>query len=180
MLRLVLILLVAVGACLRLSATAQRPDRFIHQGQDHDLFCNPLEAYFEKEGKGRPAMFRDGVQSQSCLRGYVATWKIEQDRLYLVKIEKQYVKPSKKMKEQELEWRGIALDRIVEGAVPQQFANWYTGVLRIPQGRVLRFMNMAYNTIFEKELRVHIEQGRVKRLEELTFGPDGRVLGAAR
>lgn len=174
--RLVLLLFLASACVTRLVATAQRPDRFLHRGQDHDLFTNPLESYFQKEGKGRPALFREGIQASNCLRGYVATWKIEQDRLFLVKVEKQYFKPAKKNKEQETEWRPIPMERLVEGAVPPQFASWFTGVLRIPQGRILRFMNMGYNSIFEKELRIHVEQGKVRSLEELTFAADGRII----
>lgn len=45
------------------------------------------------------------------------------------------------------------------------FADWFSGVLRIPKGEVLRYAHMGFATIYEQELLVKIEQGVVVATE---------------
>jgi hypothetical protein len=66
-------------------ATAQAPDRLIYNGETYDLFSNPLESRYEKEN--RPSFWiAPNTRSSGNWRGYVATWEILNDQLYLVKI----------------------------------------------------------------------------------------------
>ena len=77
--------------------------------------------------------------STACWRGYQGTWKIENGRLFLVKLEGRYR---------------------LDGSEPL-LANWFTGVLRVPRGEQLRYVHMGFGTVFEMEIHVKIENGVV-------------------
>jgi hypothetical protein len=76
-----------------------------------------------------------------CWRGYVATWEIEDARLYLKAIDGPMagVPP---------EWRMTTTERVP--------ATWFTGLLRAPVGRLKRIP-----TGYEEELHFKIFEGRV-------------------
>ena len=77
--------------------------------------------------------------STACWRGYQGTWEIRDDRFYLVSIKGQY--------------------RL---ASPQPvLADWFTGVLRIPQRELLEYVHMGFGSVYERELHIKIEQGLV-------------------
>ena len=40
-------------------------------------------------------------------------------------------------------------------------ADWFTGVVRVPRGKLLRYIHMGFGSVFEKELHLKIEKGRV-------------------
>lgn len=71
---------------LQTFGTAQIPDLIIYKGDTLALYTNPLEDFFSKDNP-RPTSFGiAGCWSTACWRGYQATWLLENDVLYLVKI----------------------------------------------------------------------------------------------
>jgi hypothetical protein len=42
------------------------------------------------------------------------------------------------------------------------FAHWYTGTVRIPQGKILQYVHMGYGSTFERDLMLEIERGVLK------------------
>jgi hypothetical protein len=42
------------------------------------------------------------------------------------------------------------------------FAHWYSGTLRIPQGKQLKYVHMGYGSTFERDLFLEVERGVVK------------------
>ena len=62
--------------------TAQAAERLLHKGQDMTLCCNPLEPYLNSGAN--PLRFQ--APGTSLWRGYVGTWAIENQRLYLVSL----------------------------------------------------------------------------------------------
>jgi hypothetical protein len=77
--------------------------------------------------------------STACWRGYQGTWKIEDGRFSLVKLEGRYR---------------------LDGADPL-FADWFTGVLRVPRGEQLRYVHMGFGTVYEMEIHIKIDHGTV-------------------
>jgi hypothetical protein len=82
---------------------------------------------------------RGVIYSTACWREYVGTWEIKNGRFYLVGLEGRYR---------------------LAGDGPF-FADWFTGVLRIPRGEMIQYVHMGYGSIFEEEVHVKIEQGVV-------------------
>jgi len=40
-------------------------------------------------------------------------------------------------------------------------ADWFTGVLRVPRGEMLAYVDMGFGSVYEEELHIHVERGRV-------------------
>ena len=84
-------------------------------------------------------------------RGYVGTWEIIDGRLYLIELHG------------ELEGGGAAsLATGFPGFPDRVFAHWYSGTLRIPQGKMLKYLHMGYGSTYERDLFLEIEKGVVK------------------
>lgn len=127
--------------------TAQVPERLIYEGERLPLpFCPPLLEQDLRIRERTPEELQDCdpiIFSTACWRRYIATWEIKAGRLYLVEIEGRYKLAG-------------------EGPI---FADWFSGVLRIPKGEVLRYVHMGFATVYEQELLVKIEQGVVVATE---------------
>ncbi|MCK7591234.1 hypothetical protein M0G43_11665 [Subsaxibacter sp. CAU 1640] len=66
------------------NATRQYPDKIIIDGEEYFIRNNPLEPYFEKYPDRKP---KATIMSSALHRGYVATFKLKNKKLYLVDIE---------------------------------------------------------------------------------------------
>ena len=86
--------------------------------------------------------------STACWRRYIGTWEIKENRLYLVDV----------------------LGRFELLGDEPLFADWFSGTLRIPRGKLVKYVHSDFASIFEKELKITIEKGVVKEtnIEENT------------
>ena len=67
--------------------TAQIPDRLILDGDTVSLFDCPLEYYPERDLINPRSLFGgSGCFYTACWRNYIATWKVENDTLFLMEI----------------------------------------------------------------------------------------------
>jgi hypothetical protein len=126
--------------------TAQESDKIFIKGVQYSLFSNPLEDYWTEQNPRPPMKF----PSTSCYRGYVATWEIIHDGLYLIDVEFytphgtagiEYVFPLMKGKKIK--------------------AVWYTGELRIPLGDCIDYVHRDYDSIYESDWLISIVKGNV-------------------
>jgi hypothetical protein len=136
--------------------TAQVGEKIIVDGQETWMaFCPPLPI-------GHPrlvAVGGDRPTSTACWRGYVGTWELRQDRFYLV---------------------GVEGDFKLNGDEPI-FADWFTGVLRIPKGKILMYVHMGFGSVYEEELHIRITRGvavRKRLIDNRGKDSDRWVLGA--
>ncbi|MCU4154495.1 hypothetical protein J1N10_00790 [Carboxylicivirga sp. A043] len=132
--------------------THQIPDYLVIESDTFELYTNPLTAYLNF--KNEKAISHNELKSlhTACWRGYVATWKLENDSLFLTKIEG-------KNNNDEL----ISYDLIEEFGTSKVFAEWFTGTLISPRGKRLQFHNMGYASVYEREKQYHVWNGIVKR-----------------
>jgi len=78
--------------------------------------------------------------------------KIKNDKLYLLRIvEGGCGDDSPK----------VPLSKLFPGKKAPIFAEWYTGTLVVPEGKVLNYVHMGYQTTYEKELHIRISKGKV-------------------
>ncbi len=83
---------------------------------------------------------RDSIcRSTACWRGYQGVWEIRDGSLWLVSLA-----------------GGLRLtsDHPV-------LADWFTGVITVPQGEMLAYVHMGFESLFERELHIQVESGRV-------------------
>ena len=144
------------GAAL---ATTQRSEILYLDGQKHSLDSLPLEPYY---GPGNPRpKFR--APNTATWRGYIATWEIDQGVLYLKTIQA---------------WtdRGeVGLPALFPGQKGPVPAIWFTGKLKVPQGKILK--PAVPLPIYEKYLMITVEKGRVVNQEVIDNPGDTRSPG---
>jgi hypothetical protein len=124
--------------------TAQISDVIYFNGKKLNLFCEPLEEYFEKIGN-RPDF--EGPHS-GLWRGYIATWRIKFDQLFLTGKEGYFPSP-----------RTMQLSEIFPGQDKEIKASWFTGKLIIPQGNLLQYEHIDLGNIYEKETTIEVIEG---------------------
>jgi hypothetical protein len=151
--------------------TAQIPEVLILDGTTHPMtFCPPLppdrrklnfkiehdtSTYEDTEGNACVrivAHWRNacGVEcsaeedpvlfTPACWRKYRGTWRIRDGDFYLV---------------------ALAGCVRLSSASPL-LAHWFTGVLRVPLGGEILFVDMGFATVYERELHIMVERGHVK------------------
>lgn len=149
--------------------TAQIAERLVFEGRELALLANPLTDFFEQGG------INPGFQSTSTAlwRGYVGTWEIVADRLYLVAL-KGVLESGEEAN----------LESVFPGYPDRVFAHWFSGTLRIPQGKQLEYVHMGYGSKYERDLLLKLRHGVVVGQELRINGqaaadaPEGYGLGA--
>ena len=124
--------------------TAQSPEVLILDGQTHALCTEPLARYLRLASI--EGIFR--ATNSACWRGYIGTWEVVDDRLWLTAIEGN-------LKSGEI----ANLETLFLNATGPVFAHWFSGVLRVPQGEMLQYVHGGYESIFEKDLFLEFEAG---------------------
>lgn len=128
--------------------TTQTPEMLRYEGEDLETRSTPLEAYFALTG-GKP--FFDSICS-AMWRGYVGRWEIVDGRLYLVELSGGTMNGGTE----------ISLAAFFPGFPDRVFAHWYSGTIRLPQGRELESLHRRDYSIFERDLFLSLERGIVK------------------
>ena len=83
--------------------------------------------------------------STACWRGYVGSWEIKNDKFYLT---------------------GLSGEYQLIGEEPL-LADWFTGVIRVPQGEMLRYVHMGFGSVYEEELHIKIVKGKVVKRRKI-------------
>ena len=150
--------------------TAQIAEKLLYQGEQVAMCTNPLSDYFAMGG------FNPRFESMSTAlwRGYVGGWEIVEDRLYLVSLDGTLE-----------DGTDATLETVFPGFPDRVFAHWYSGTVRIPQGKQLEYVHMGYASKFEQDLFLEIERGvvvatRVRQngVAESDQAPEGYSVGA--
>lgn len=129
--------------------TAQISERLLYHGADLALCAEPLRRYLETI---RPDLQLQ-APSTALWRGYVGTWSIECERLYLVRFHGFRSTPEGTVE--------IGLRDLFPGFPEGVLAHWFTGELRCPKGRLLQYVHGGYGSRYEQDLFLQIEQGRL-------------------
>lgn len=148
--------------------TAQFAETLIYEGKAVSLLSNPLTDYFRLGGHD------PGFQSTSTAlwRGYIGTWEIMNDRLYLIALRGTLESGEK-----------ACLESVFPGFPDRVFAHWFSGRLRIPQGRQLEYVHMGYGSTYERDVILTLKTGALIGQEVRTNGvglqdaPEGYSIG---
>ena len=124
--------------------TAQIGEKLIYQGKEHQMAAEPLSGYWALGGPNPNFEMR----STALWRGYIGTWSIIDNRLYLVGIDANYV-----------DGREYTLETLFPGYPERVFAHWFSGRLRLPQGEIIHYVHAGYGSVYETELFLDFEDG---------------------
>lgn len=125
--------------------TAQVSEVLIVDGkQERMTFCPPLpigtahiEVVPEDEITG---------SSTGCWRGYIGTWEIAAGKFYLNDIAAPF---------------GDGAPAFRKTSAEPIHASWFSGALRVPRGKQLRYVHMGFGSVYEKEEHFKIVNGDV-------------------
>lgn len=145
--------------------TAQFSEKLIYQGQEHMLCSEPLGNFLENSG----STVKFHGTSTALWRGYVGTWTIEADRLYLTGLRGQVLKDGKSLE--------VGLDALFPDYPKGVFAHWFTGELRCPSGQRLKYVHGGFNSTYERDLFLRVQRGVV--VEERNVVNGAAVASAA-
>ena len=134
-------------------ATAQIPDALILDGKEFRLNTNPLEAELERR-KWQPP--KEASISSANWRGHVAVWEVKGDRLFLkdVTIRVRRPAPSAEPLEKSI------LGELYPG-VAEVHADWYSGALIIPDGKMTEYVHMGYGSSYDHYQVLRVRAGQV-------------------
>lgn len=150
--------------------TAQIAEKLRYQGKDVAMLTEPLSDYFAISGFNP----RFVVKSTALWRGYVGRWELVDDRLYLVELNGTLVDGTE-----------ASVATLFPDFPDRVFAHWYSGTIRIPQGKRLKYVHGGYGSIFERDLLLEVERGVVKNTRvhhngtaQSETAPEGYEVGA--
>lgn len=106
-------------------------------------YCPPIPfdhpRILERDPSEPPGEGDGIIYSTACWRGYQGSWKIENGKMYLTAIRGRF--------------KFLGDDPI--------FADWFSGMLRIPRGELLHYVHMGFGSVYEEEEHIRIMQGNV-------------------
>jgi hypothetical protein len=143
--------------------TAQIADIIYLQNRKMHLLTNPLELYWIRNNKDRPEF----VPTETCKRGYVATWEIKDEQLFLKKIEGTYLRTNFFLAKKPVSY---SLKNFFSLRKTDDIrASWFSGKLRIPVAKMTQYVDSNYDSRFEKEQILTINNGEVVKNITLDF-----------
>ena len=122
--------------------TIQKKDRIYLDGKLYQLMSSPLKAFFELHSE-IPAF---SGRLPECRRGYVATWRIRNNVLYLTGF--QQFNPT------------VVINPKDVLASPKMLADWYDGTLRIPVGDIIHHSKNGCD-VHDRVLHISVKGGVV-------------------
>ena len=128
--------------------TVQIKEKIIINGEQHLMYSEPLEPYLI----GLKEKVKFDFETTACWRGYVGTWKLVNDKLFLIDfLGNKYDADSNVFKE-------VGLDYLFPDK-EEVHAHWFTGLVEIPDGEILVYGHTDYSTQYENNLFLHFNKG---------------------
>lgn len=144
---------------------AQKGDIIYFKGEKMDLFSNPLEDFWIRKKKKRPRFFPD----EECRRGYIATWEVRENELFLTEIDGAIQKKTFFFGKKQMKYK-YALKSLFTKVGPEGMkATWFSGKLRIPCGKMTQYEHSGYDSRFEKEMILTIDHGELLKVRTIDY-----------
>lgn len=128
--------------------TAQIAEGLHYEGREMSMCSEPLGDYFVMAG----VEIEFDINCTALWRGYVGTWEILAERLYLIGL-------SGTMKD----GTDATLATVFPRFPDRVFAHWYSGELRVPQGKRLNYVHGGYGSTYERDLFITVHEGVVTK-----------------
>jgi hypothetical protein len=123
--------------------SAQVLDQILINGSSYPIYSSPLDVYLKQNGITLFSL------NQQYSRGYVASWKIEGNNLWLIEF----------IGENILEQITYSMTDLFPDAIKGVFASWFTGNIRVPFGKQIGFTLSWTGAIYESETSIIVKDG---------------------
>jgi hypothetical protein len=140
--------------------TAQSREILTYKGETVGMAAEPLARMIRRK------KIKFLLRSSDCWRSYIGYWEIKDDQLFLVDIDA-YDDDGKKVKVSDL-FNGQT----------EVFADWVSEELCIPQGKLLKYSHGGFSSIYERDLLLKFEKGRLidERVVENSISNDTKPI----
>ena len=128
--------------------TAQLKERLIILGKEYGMATEPLAVYLQ-ELQAKPKLI---LFSTACWRGYIGSWELLNNKLYLVDFSGKINDDNKIV--------DVGLDYLFPGR-ERVFAKWFSGTIRVPHGKVTNYIHAGYLTEYEAEFLLEFKEGNL-------------------
>lgn len=133
--------------------TCQTPERIKYQGQTLPCYSEPLESRLPPPPVGMNVDDPDSaypfeVSCSALWRGYVGHWEIADNRLFLVALHGTCA-----------DGRPASLASIFPDSRAPIFADWYTGELKCPRGKLIGKTDDIYLNVYEEDVLLQVVSG---------------------
>ncbi|MDR1251050.1 MAG: hypothetical protein LBK62_02675 [Treponema sp.] len=115
---------------------------------------NPMETYFNKFPEKRPPM-----PHTALWRGYVATFEIIQNELWVIDIEKY----ESEIIDGKYSSKYVSIINQCLDGKDRMKVDWFNGLLVLPQGELVDYVHMGYGSTYEYYTLIEIENGNYLR-----------------
>ena len=158
--KIIITVLISIFSFIKVFATAQYPDKIVYNNKEYSLLTNPLEKYFEKNEEKRP---KGGVISTALWRGYVATFEIVENQLFVKDIQIQIWNENS----DNAEWKSVISEVFPE--TNERKISWFSGLLTLPYGELINYVHMGYGSTYENYILIEIIKGTATKSKNLSF-----------
>lgn len=124
--------------------TAQISEMLRYQGQELSMCTCPLNGYLANTAH----KIRLDDFCTALWRGYVGTWEVIEGRLYLLGLSGSYDGGKE-----------LSLANLFPDYPDGVFTHWFTGQIRCPRGRLLKYVHMGYASTYEEDLILEFKAG---------------------
>lgn len=122
--------------------TAQASEILFYKGEEYQIHSEPLTDFLKNSKKSF------NWNDTSCWRGYIGTWKIMNNKLFLIKLDGNSENGS------------VGLDYLFPNQ-KEVFANWFSGELKVPQGEMIKYIHRGHCSIYEKDIIFTFSNGQI-------------------
>lgn len=161
--RIALFVLLGMASSSQVYATAQEPEILIYRGETNQMYSTPLESYFTTNNP-RPVVWKQAqkaIFNSGCWRRYIGTWAIRDEMLFLDALQFPGCPPVSVVENGRTNTYLSPLPLLLPGKDLPFKADWFNGVLRLPEGRELQYVHMGFGSIYERDHFIKLEKGKV-------------------
>jgi len=136
--------------------TAQLADILILNGKKRSLLATPLDVYLAASNNSK----RFTWQSTNLWRGYVATWSIQKNHLYLLSVQGWI---AHNLEPQE------AMGLLFPNQKSPIFAHWVSRSFRVVDGPLFDYVHQGFGRRFKHELIFDLRNGEIFEQKRVTY-----------
>lgn len=137
--------------------TAQASEHLDYCGQKLSMQSLPLEDYFKSIGRRPPF----STMATNNWRGYIGEWEIIDKRLYLTRLLQMGLRKTDTGVLPCLVPHSVSLGAIFPESNGSVFADWFTGDLHCPQGKLIEQYRGPLGAQYERYLVLSVQRGLV-------------------
>lgn len=124
--------------------TAQVSESLVINGKKLRMCACPLDDFLEVNS----TRWQFAANCSACWRGYIGTWEIVENRLYLKAIEGELTNGQE-----------ACLETLFPGYPDGAFAHWFSGTIRCTIGKMLNYVHGGFASKFERDLFMEFKRG---------------------